>query len=261
MRRSRRRCNGGVRGGGGDDPAKVLLDLALGLAVGGDCLADVGCARRAGRVRAGCSDPTVSRTIDRLADDADRVLARSTPRAAVRAQACGWPGPGPRPRHQCRPATGHRRGRDPGDRPQRETRRSSDLQARVRPSPVVGVPRPRPHGTGEPVAALLRPGNAGSNTAADHLIVIRAAPAPTAVVTGPGADREEDPDQSPTVPAPPTTCSDWLATQPVVVLGRVRPHRAVVDELAALPASTWQPAYNADGRAPAGRLESSRPPA
>ncbi|MFD5234658.1 hypothetical protein ACFWJ5_40460 [Streptomyces qaidamensis] len=25
-----------------------------------------------------------------------------------------------------------------------------------------------PGGTGEPVAALLRPGNAGSNTAADH---------------------------------------------------------------------------------------------
>jgi hypothetical protein len=32
-----------------------------------------------------------------------------------------------------------------------------------------------PDGTGEPVAALLRPGNAGSNTAADHLTVIRAA--------------------------------------------------------------------------------------
>jgi hypothetical protein len=30
-------------------------------------------------------------------------------------------------------------------------------------------------GTGEPVAALLRPGNAGSNTASDHLTVIRAA--------------------------------------------------------------------------------------
>ncbi len=32
-----------------------------------------------------------------------------------------------------------------------------------------------PDGTGEPVAALLRPGNAGSNTAGDHLSVIRAA--------------------------------------------------------------------------------------
>ncbi|GEC03455.1 hypothetical protein SSP24_11100 [Streptomyces spinoverrucosus] len=30
-------------------------------------------------------------------------------------------------------------------------------------------------GTGEPVAALLRPGNAGSNTAADHITVTRLA--------------------------------------------------------------------------------------
>jgi hypothetical protein len=30
-------------------------------------------------------------------------------------------------------------------------------------------------GTGEPVAALLRPGNAGSNTAADHITAARLA--------------------------------------------------------------------------------------
>ena len=32
-----------------------------------------------------------------------------------------------------------------------------------------------PDGTGEPLAMLLRPGNAGSNTAVDHLVVIKAA--------------------------------------------------------------------------------------
>jgi hypothetical protein len=32
-----------------------------------------------------------------------------------------------------------------------------------------------PTGTGEPLAVLLRPGNAGSNTAADHVVVIREA--------------------------------------------------------------------------------------
>ena len=71
------------------DPAKVLLDLALGLAVGGDCLADVGVLRAEPSVFGlVASDPTVSRTIDRLADDADRVLAAiDTARAAVRAQA------------------------------------------------------------------------------------------------------------------------------------------------------------------------------
>jgi hypothetical protein len=58
------------------DPGKVLLDLAVSLAVGGDCLADIGVLRAEpgvfGRV---ASDPTVSRMIDRLAADADRVLA------------------------------------------------------------------------------------------------------------------------------------------------------------------------------------------
>jgi Transposase DDE domain group 1 len=32
-----------------------------------------------------------------------------------------------------------------------------------------------PAGTGEPLSVLLRPGNAGSNTAADHVTVIREA--------------------------------------------------------------------------------------
>ena len=66
------------------DPAKVLLDLALGLAIGGDCLADVGVLRAEPDVFGlVASDPTVSRTIDRLADDADKVLAAvDTARAA-----------------------------------------------------------------------------------------------------------------------------------------------------------------------------------
>jgi hypothetical protein len=35
--------------------------------------------------------------------------------------------------------------------------------------PLMGFVDHGPGGTGEPVAALLRPGNAGSNTAADHI--------------------------------------------------------------------------------------------
>jgi hypothetical protein len=53
------------------EPAKVLTDLAVALAAGGDCLADIAVLRAEpdvyGRV---ASDPTVSRTIDRLARDA-----------------------------------------------------------------------------------------------------------------------------------------------------------------------------------------------
>src|SRR3954467_14087442 len=57
------------------DPGKVVLDLALTLALGGDCLADIALLRAEpgvyGRV---ASDPTVSRTIDALAADAPAAL-------------------------------------------------------------------------------------------------------------------------------------------------------------------------------------------
>ena len=76
------------RPGAVHDPAKVLLDLAVGLALGGDCLADVAILRAEpgvyGRV---ASDPTVSRTVDVLAVDAWRVLALiDRARAAARAR-------------------------------------------------------------------------------------------------------------------------------------------------------------------------------
>src|SRR5262249_20280871 len=71
------------------DPAKIFCDLVITLALGGDCLADIASLRTEpdlfGLV---ASDPTVSRLIDTLARDADRVLAAvNTARAHVRATA------------------------------------------------------------------------------------------------------------------------------------------------------------------------------
>jgi len=58
------------------DPAKVLTDLAIALALGGGCLADVALLRAEPSVFGPvASDPTVSRTVDRLAADAGKVLA------------------------------------------------------------------------------------------------------------------------------------------------------------------------------------------
>jgi Transposase DDE domain group 1 len=72
------------------DPAKVLLDLAVTLAVGGDCLADIAVLRAEpgvfGRV---ASDPTVSRTIDRLAADPITAL-RAIHTARAQARAATW---------------------------------------------------------------------------------------------------------------------------------------------------------------------------
>ena len=77
------------------EPAKVLLDLAVSLAVGGDCLADIAVLRQAPEVFGPvASDPTVSRLISTLAGDAGTALAaidaaRAAARARVWAQAGG----------------------------------------------------------------------------------------------------------------------------------------------------------------------------
>jgi hypothetical protein len=57
------------------DPGKIIADLAMALALGGDCLADIAVLRAepdlAGPV---ASDPVVSRLITALAADAPRAL-------------------------------------------------------------------------------------------------------------------------------------------------------------------------------------------
>jgi hypothetical protein len=58
------------------DPGKVLLDLALAVALGGDCLADIAVLRAAPEVFGPvASDPTVSRLIDTLAGADESALA------------------------------------------------------------------------------------------------------------------------------------------------------------------------------------------
>jgi hypothetical protein len=73
-------------------PSKVVLDLAVTIALGGYCLADLAVVRAQpalfGQV---ASDPTVSRLIDALAGDADAALAglrtlRAPARERVRAE-------------------------------------------------------------------------------------------------------------------------------------------------------------------------------
>jgi len=158
------------------DPAKVLLDLSLSLALGGDCLADVAVLRAEpqvyGRV---ASDPTVSRTIDALAADAPRALAAiNAARAAARARV--WELAGQHaPDHAASASapvvidvdatlvTAH--SDKEGARP--------TFKRGYGHHPLWAFVDHGQHGTGEPLAVLLRPGNAGSNTAVDHIRVIR----------------------------------------------------------------------------------------
>ena len=71
------------------DPGKIVTDLAVAVALGGDCLADVGVLRAEpalfGPV---ASDPVISRLITRLAADAPAALtAIRAARAAARERA------------------------------------------------------------------------------------------------------------------------------------------------------------------------------
>jgi hypothetical protein len=57
------------------DPGKILLDVAMAVALGGDCLADVAMLRCEPAVFGPvASDPTVSRLIDTLAASGEKAL-------------------------------------------------------------------------------------------------------------------------------------------------------------------------------------------
>jgi hypothetical protein len=72
------------------DPGKILTDLAMTLALGGDCLADVAVLRArpelAGPV---ASDPVISRLVAALAADPPRAL-RAIRRARAAARERAW---------------------------------------------------------------------------------------------------------------------------------------------------------------------------
>ncbi|MFG3291588.1 IS1380 family transposase [Streptomyces sp. NPDC048179] len=156
------------------DPGKILLDVALAVALGGDCLADVGMLRAEPVVFGPvASDPTVSRLIDTLAASREKALrAIRAARAEVRRRVWRLPG---------------REAPDAGGTVTLDLDgvlviAHSDKEDAA-PTwkrtyghhPLMGFVDHGPGGTGEPVVALLRPGNAGSNTAADHITATRLA--------------------------------------------------------------------------------------
>jgi len=160
------------------DPAKVLLDLALTLALGGDTCSDLAVVRAEPAVFGPvASDPTASRTIARLAADVDKVLpAIDRARAAARARV--WAAAGPHaPDHDVD-------ARQPLVVDVDATLVTSHSEKEnARPTfkkgfgfhPLCAFLDHGAAGTGEPLAIALRPGNAGSNTATDHIAVITAA--------------------------------------------------------------------------------------
>jgi len=157
------------------DPGKIVLDLAVAVALGGDCLADAGVLRAEPELFGPvASDPVISRMIGRLAGDGDAALkAIRAARATARQQAWTLAGS---------VAPGSDGGLVTADIDATLVTAHSDKE-QARPTwkkgygfhPLTVFADHGPEGSGEPLAIVLRPGNAGSNTAADHITATKLA--------------------------------------------------------------------------------------
>jgi Transposase DDE domain group 1 len=157
------------------DPGKILTDLVMTLALGGDCLADVA-VLRAQRELAGpvASDPVISRLVAALAAEGPRALrAIRSARAAARERA--WALAGDR-------APGAEGSLIPVDIDATIVPAHSEKE-KAAPTwkktygfhPLAAFADHGAGAGGEALAFLLRPGNAGSNTAAEHIEVTKLA--------------------------------------------------------------------------------------
>src|SRR3954447_10520049 len=155
------------------DPGKTVLDLAVAIALGGDCLADIGVIRAQPELFGPvASDPTVSRLVEALAEQPAEAIA------AIRA------------------ARAHARHRVWSHRSPFAVDAAGDPQVLVDlDATLIGAHSEKEHatpnfkrgfgfhpmlafvdhgagGAGEPLAALLRPGKANANDAADQIAVL-----------------------------------------------------------------------------------------
>ena len=156
-------------------PGKIIADLAVTLALGGDCLADVAMLRAQPELFGPvASDPVVSRLVTRLAADAPRALkAIRAARAAARQRAWDLAGDA---------APGADGGLVTVDIDATIVTSCSDKEQAM-PTwkktyghhPLTVFADHGPEGSGEPLVIMLRAGNAGSNTAADHIEATRLA--------------------------------------------------------------------------------------
>jgi hypothetical protein len=160
------------------DPGKILLDLALSLALGGDCLSDAGIVRsEPGIYGSVASTPTVSRLIGWLAEDAGAAVT-AIRRARQKARTHAWSVAGTRaPDHGAS-----------ADDPliidldasiviahSEKEQAAGTFKRTFGHHPLLAFADHGPAGTGELLAAALRKGNAGSNTVTDHIAITRAA--------------------------------------------------------------------------------------
>lgn len=144
------------------EPGRVVRDLAVMLADGGDCLTDLGALRDQGVLFGEvASDATAYRCLERL--DEEMLAHLRAARAAARARAWGL---GEAPRRlildiDATLVTAH----------SEKEGAAGNYKGGFGFHPLLCCEAT----TGEALAGVLRPGNAGSNTAADHVALLEAA--------------------------------------------------------------------------------------
>jgi hypothetical protein len=225
------------------DPGKMVLDLAVTIALGGDCLADAALVRAQSELFGTvASDPTISRLIDALGEDAAAVItAIRTARAAARATVWGHRSPVPTTSlvvvdldATLIGAHSEKEGATPN------FKRGFGFH------PLLAFVDHGVGGTGEPLVAMLRPGRANANTAADQIAVLDAALAQL-----PEGLRERvlvRGDSGSGVQALLWHVHDLGLAYSVGFSAR----QPVQDALAAVPKQAWRAALDPDGRPRAG---------
>jgi hypothetical protein len=221
------------------DPGKVVLDLAVAVALGGDCLADLAVVRAQpqlfGRV---ASDPTVSRLVAALSSDAEQVLAAlRAARAAAREQV--WRLRPPVAPHgplvidlDATIVTAHseKEGATP------TWKRTFGFH------PLLAFLDHGSGGTGEYVGGLLRTGKATANDAADHIAVLT-----DALAQLPAEQRARVLIRGDSGAGVQAFVRHLHALGLHYSVG-LYAHQPIVDALAVLPRQAWRAALDADGQ-------------
>jgi len=228
------------------DPAKILLDLAIAVALGGDCAADIALLRaQPGVFGLVASDPTVSRAVDDLAQGGAEALSAIR---SARASAREWVWQ--------RAGTPTQDGwvvLDPDATVLISHSEKEDATKTWKKTfgfhPLLVFCDHGDAGTGEPVAGLLRRGNAGSNTAADHLTVLD-----EALAQIPAHLRQPDTDGKVKVLVRTDAAGATHAFTARIAglgmefsVGAYLHHFDIHTILARIPTTAWTPAYNAGG--------------
>ena len=166
------------------DPGRIVAHLAMALAAGGDCPADIAVLRTGqGLFGPVASNATVSRLVDAMADDPAALAAVQAARAAVQTRIAGLVD-----QSTPSPDTDIGAGSDTSTEAGAEVVVDIDATLITAHSdkqdaaptykrgfgfhPLLAYLDHGPGGTGTPLVGLLRAGNANAGTAADHVTVL-----------------------------------------------------------------------------------------